>query len=220
MRKFRFNSISWEQIDRISPNFIYAFILTRSSFTRHLCYIYTRVKAFDLCQNFVSAQYLENKFTVFHQILYMHSYWQDLVWDCYTSFFPHLYQSYGPWSTLKKFSAQYLENKSTEFHQILYMNSYWQDLARDCYTSFFPNLYQSYGPWFCTKISFLLSFFRTNWQNFTKFFICIHTCVQARLYTELRIQKLCDSFYPAFETLSVRLSLKSGNQSHFPMSND
>ena len=43
-----------------------------------------------------------------------------------------------------------------------------------------------------------------------------YTCVQARLYTELRIQKLCDSFYPAFETLSVRLSLKSGNQSHFP----
>ena len=44
----------------------------------------------------------------------------------------------------------------------------------------------------------------------------VNTCVQARLYTELRIQKLCDSFYPAFETLSVRLSLKSGNQSHFP----
>ena len=50
--------------------------------------------------------------------------------------------------------------------------------------------------------------------------IPVYTCVQARLYTELRIQKLCDSFYPAFETLSVRLSLKSGNQSHFPMSND
>ena len=31
MQKFRFHSISWEQIDRISPNFIYAFISTRSS---------------------------------------------------------------------------------------------------------------------------------------------------------------------------------------------
>ena len=29
--KFRFRSISWELIDRISPNFIYASILTRSS---------------------------------------------------------------------------------------------------------------------------------------------------------------------------------------------
>ena len=32
--------------------------------------------------NSVSAQYLENKLTKFHQILYMH---QDLAWDCYTS---------------------------------------------------------------------------------------------------------------------------------------
>ena len=29
--KFRFRSISWKQMDRISPNFIYAFILTRST---------------------------------------------------------------------------------------------------------------------------------------------------------------------------------------------
>ena len=28
--------------------------------------------ALDLCKNFISAQYLENKWTVFHQILYMH----------------------------------------------------------------------------------------------------------------------------------------------------
>ena len=43
-----------------------------------------------------------------------------------------------------------------------------------------------------------------------------NTCIQARLYTELRIQKLCDSFYPAFVTLFLRFSLKSRNQSHFP----
>ena len=50
-------------------------------------------------------------------------------------------------------------------------------------------------------------------DNFTLFkgllfepWICIYnTCVQARLYTELMIQKPFDSFYPAFETLSVRL---------------
>ena len=74
-----------------------------------------------------------------------------------------------------------------------------------------------------------LIFFTTDlqtvnyYQQFTAgadLFLKYNTCVQARLYTELRIQKLCDSFYPAFETLSVRLSLKSGNQSHFPMSND
>ena len=36
--------------------------------------ICTRVMALDLRQNFVSAQYLENKWTEFFQILYMHSY--------------------------------------------------------------------------------------------------------------------------------------------------
>ena len=52
--------------------------------------------ALSLRQNFVSAQYLENQSVEFHQILYMHSSWQDLAWDCYILFFANLYQSYGP----------------------------------------------------------------------------------------------------------------------------
>ena len=52
--------------------------------------------ALDLRQNFVSAQYLENQFVDFHQVLYMHSSWQDLAWNCYMSFLAHLHQSYGP----------------------------------------------------------------------------------------------------------------------------
>ena len=47
--------------------------------------------AFDLRQNLVSAQYFEDQLIAFHQILYMHSYWQDLAWDCYTSFFADMY---------------------------------------------------------------------------------------------------------------------------------
>ena len=54
---------------RTSPNFIYAFILTRSRLgllhalfshivTHPFSHICTRVMAFDLCQNFVSTQYL------------------------------------------------------------------------------------------------------------------------------------------------------------------
>ena len=76
--------------------------------------------------------------TFFLQILYMHSYWQDLAWDFYTSFFAHLYQNHDPWFT-PIFFFQYLENKMTEFHQILYMHSYWQDLLKDCCTLFFTN---------------------------------------------------------------------------------
>ena len=52
--------------------------------------------ALVLCQNFVSAQDLETKLAEFHQILYLHSSWQDLAGDCYTSFFACLYQSHGP----------------------------------------------------------------------------------------------------------------------------
>ena len=43
--------------------------------------------ALDLRQNIVSAQYLENKWTELHQILYMLLYLQDLACDFYTSFF-------------------------------------------------------------------------------------------------------------------------------------
>ena len=42
--------------------------------TCHSPQICTRVMALDLLQNFVSAQYFENKLTEFHQILYMHAY--------------------------------------------------------------------------------------------------------------------------------------------------
>ena len=42
--------------------------------THHFSLIFTRVMALDLSQNFVSVQYIENKWTEFHQILYMHSY--------------------------------------------------------------------------------------------------------------------------------------------------
>ena len=51
-------------MDKILPNFVYAFILTRSRLGllpvifSHIC---NKVMALDLCQIFVSAQYLENK---------------------------------------------------------------------------------------------------------------------------------------------------------------
>ena len=74
--------------------------------THNFSNIRNRVMALDLRQNFVSAHYLENYLTYVHQILYMHSYRQDLAWDCYTSFFRNLYQSYSPLLTPK-----YLENQ-------------------------------------------------------------------------------------------------------------
>ena len=52
--------------------------------------------ALDLRQNVVSVQYLGNKWTEFHQILFMHSYCQHLSWGCYTSFFAHFVPELWP----------------------------------------------------------------------------------------------------------------------------
>ena len=87
MSDLSFPSISWEQFDRISPKFIdkiYIRVVT-NYFGRFVTELFMTL---DWCQNFFYAQYLENKLTEFHQILYMnmYSYQQDLAWDCYTSF--------------------------------------------------------------------------------------------------------------------------------------
>ena len=39
---------------------------------RNFSQIYNRVMALDGCQNFISAQYLENELMEFDQILHMH----------------------------------------------------------------------------------------------------------------------------------------------------
>ena len=50
--------------------------------TLHFLLICTRVMALDLLQNFFSAQYLKNKWTIFDQTLYNYLCWQDLRLDC------------------------------------------------------------------------------------------------------------------------------------------
>ena len=82
MPKFLFRSISWELHDIFSPNFINALIWTRSGLG--LLHIIFQIFVLELwpliyAKNFVSAQYLENQLVEFHQILYMHSYWQYLA---------------------------------------------------------------------------------------------------------------------------------------------
>ena len=111
------------QFDIFSPNFKYAFILTRSSLGLLLIIFLIFVPELFplyLCQNFISAQFLENQLIEFHQILYMHSSWQDLTWDCL-----QICTRAMALDVCRKFvSAQYLENLPTFFHQILYMHSY------------------------------------------------------------------------------------------------
>ena len=59
-------------MDGISPNYIYAFILTISTLALlHICF---RVMAIDLPQNFVSAQYLENNGQILTKLYYIYLY--------------------------------------------------------------------------------------------------------------------------------------------------
>ena len=103
---------------------------------------------------FVSAQYLKNELIDFHQILYMHSSWQDPAWDCYMSFFAYFFQSYGPWFTPKFHLRSIAWEQIDRFSPNFIVHSIWQYLAWDCYTSLFAYLYQRYGLWFTTKFCF------------------------------------------------------------------
>ena len=98
--KFHSRLKSWEQNDRILPNFEYAFILTRSM----LGFLHVIFRTFvPALWPLIYATRILFPLSILRTKwknspnLYMHSYWQKLCWDCYTSFFAHLHQSYGPW---------------------------------------------------------------------------------------------------------------------------
>ena len=79
----------------------------------------------DLRLNFVSVQYLENNWTEFHQILYMHSYIDKIYVGIVTHHFLHIYTRVMALNLLQNFiSSQYLENKWTDFDQSLYSYLY------------------------------------------------------------------------------------------------
>ena len=127
MPQFRFCSISWEPIGRISPNFIYAFILERSSFlivAPLFLQICTRVMALYLCWNFV-----------FHSI----------SWELTIILSPNFIYAF-----------------------ILIRSSL--GLLHVIFGIFVPELW----PLNYAKILFPFNILRTNSQNFTKFYICIH----------------------------------------------
>ena len=149
-------------------------MIYRGIVTRHFLNIFTRVMALDLRRNFVSSQYLENYLTYFHQILYMHLYWQDLAWDGYTSFFGNYYQSYCPLFFPKiSFPLNILDpvgriSPNFIYAYILARSSL--GLLHIILGKFALELW----PLIYTKIWFLLYILRITWHIFTKFYICIH----------------------------------------------
>ena len=75
MSVFHFLSVSWEIIDGIWPNFVYALILKTSRLgivTHEFSQVNNTIMALDWGLNFVFTQYLENKLMEFDKILQMH----------------------------------------------------------------------------------------------------------------------------------------------------
>ena len=139
----------------------------------------------------------------------MHLYWQDLGWDCYTSFFTNLYQHYRPWFTaefrlrtlsweqIDRFIAKYpyaliLTRLRLDCYVIFrsyipelwplmfYVHWYWQDLGWDC-TCHCAHLYQSYDPWISPEF---LRFRSISWEQIDRFspnFISAFILTRSRL---------------------------------------
>ena len=138
---------------------------------------------------FVSAQYLQNSFIEFIQILYVHWYWHDLAWDCYTSFFPSLYQSYSPLFTPKfcfrSISWELLDIFLPNFIYALILTRSSLGLLHVIFWKLVPDLWPfimalyllqnfvSTWPFIYSKISCPLNILRTTRHIFTKFYICI-----------------------------------------------
>ena len=143
---------------------------------RYFLQICNGVTALDWCQKLVFAQYLENGWTEFNQILYTHDHWQDLYWYCKAIFFGKCSTELQPlidvrnWFLLNilRMDGQNL----TKFciHFIIYM-------IYVCFVNcqFFANLQQSYGPWLISEIFFCSISVRMDGQNLTKF--CIHIII-------------------------------------------
>ena len=125
-------------------------------------------------KSFISAQYLENKCTDFHKILYMHLLWQDLAWDCYTSFRAYLYQSYGPWFMAKfgfcPISWIQIYRFSPNFIYAFILTRSSLGLLHVIFCTFIPELW----PLIYTRTSFPLNILRTNSQKLTNLYKCIY----------------------------------------------
>ena len=92
---------------------------------------------------FVSAQYLENSFIEYKEILYVHLYWHDLAWDCYTTFLGYWFMPKFcfrsiSWEQINRFSPNFI------YAFILTRSS----------LGLLHIIFYTLGPWFTPKFCF------------------------------------------------------------------
>ena len=107
IKMIEFHQILYFQIDKI-----YVMIVTH-----HFSHICTRVMVPWFKPKFLSAQYFENKLTEFYKFYICTHIDIDKIY--YTSFFAHLYQSYGHWFTQEicffSISVEHIDRISPNF---------------------------------------------------------------------------------------------------------
>ena len=113
--------------------------------------------ALDLRQNFVSVQYLRNKWTELHQISYMHSFCQHLLWDV-THHFSHICTrvmnlDFAPFPlNIVRTNVQILTN----FYITIYTDKFYFGIG-NCH---FSHIYTSVMALDFTKVSFQFNILR------------------------------------------------------------
>ena len=156
MPKFCFGLISWEHIDIFSPNFIYAFILTR--YTLRLLQVIFPIFVPKFWPLIYIQIWLPLNILEFHQILYMHSDWQDLQ-----VIFPTFYLSYCPWFTSKfpfhSISWEQIDIFLPNFIYGFILTRSSLGLLHVLFRTFVPELWSL----IYTKISFPLNILKTIW---------------------------------------------------------
>ena len=139
---------------------------------RHFSQNFDGVTALDWRQNFVSAQYLENKLTESDQILYAHQHWQDLAWDCGLSFFAKFWQTYGLWLTSEFCFRSISWDRMDRIWPEFVCSSTLTRSSLGLLLIIFRKILTDLQPLIDFRISFPLNMFSMNQQNVTKF--CMH----------------------------------------------
>ena len=155
------------------PNFIYVFILAKSSFGLliHFSLFCTRVMALYLRLSFVSVQYLEHKWTEFHQSFTYAFIWTKstlgLVHIIFRRFVPELWpliyaKISFPFNILRTNGQNF-----NKFYICIHVNKIYVGIA----THHFSHICTRVMVLDLCQIPFQFNILRTNGQNFTKFYI-------------------------------------------------
>ena len=119
--------------------------------------ICNRVTVRHLFQNFVSAQYLENKLTQLDPIFVCAFIFTISSMNCFVIFLKFVAELWSLIDVRIHFHSITLGQLDIFSPNFVYMHLYWQDLGFECYLSFLLLLFvaELHGLWLMSEFSFL-----------------------------------------------------------------